>query len=146
MNINLSIDIQRSPETVFSWIDDPEKARMWQTGVTTGEILLETPHRIGTRFREVILEEGGELEMEGEITGYEAGRSISMHLESRLHTVDVSHVVEALPGAARYTQDASIRWKFPVNVMIFLQGKKLRDKIISQSRGELEKLKLLCEG
>ena len=84
--------------------------------------------------------------MEGEITGYDPGRSISMHLESRLHTDDVSHVVEALPGGARYTQDASIRWKFPVNVMIFLQGKKLRDKIISQSRGELEKLKQFCEG
>ncbi len=146
MKINLHIDIQSTPEYVFSWIDDPEKARMWQNGITEGEILLETPGRVGTRFREVISDEGGELEMEGVITAFEPGRLLSMHLESRLHTVDVTHTVEALPSGARCKQDASIHWKFPVNIMIFLQGKKLREKIISQSQGELEKLKQFCEG
>jgi hypothetical protein len=119
---------------------------LWQTGVTKGEILLETSDRVGTRFREVVSDEGGELEMEGVITGYEAGHFISMHLESRVHTVDVTHTVEALPTGARYTQVAGIRWKFPVNIMIILQSNKLREKIISQSQGELEKLKQLCEG
>ena len=146
MKINTSMDIACSPETLFSWIDDPEKAMLWQTGVTKAEIILETPQRTGTRFREVLSDEGGQLEMDGVITGYEPGRTLSMHLESRVHTVDVLHSVEAIPTGARYTQDACIRWKFPVSILIALQGGQLKKKILAQSRREMARLKHLCEG
>ena len=70
----------------------------------------------------------------------------ALHLESRVPRVDGTHTVESIPAGTCCTRDACIRWKFPVNILIFLQCNKLREKIISQSQGELEMLKLLCEG
>lgn len=145
MKITSAIEIHCSPETLFPWIDDPQKARLWQTGVTEGEMLHETPDRVGTKFREVVSDEGGQLEMQGVITGYEAGRFISMHLESRIHIVDVSHTVEGTPTGSRYTQEAAIRWKFPINIFIAFQGSRLKEKILAQSREEMARLKDLCE-
>ena len=43
---------------------------LWQKGVKEGKILVETPEKIGTTFKEVMEEDGNSLEMFGVITGY----------------------------------------------------------------------------
>ena len=84
--------------------------------------------------------------MQGVITGYEPGHFLSMHLESRVHTVDVTHTVEATPAGSRCSQEACIRWKFPVSILIALQCGQLKKKILAQSREEMARLKQFCEG
>ena len=145
MKLSFSIDINSPPTAVFGWVENPEKAMKWMTSVAGGEILHETPERVGTTFREFVEEDGEGVEMQGTITGYEPGRSISFHLESRVNVVDVEFHVEAIPGGTRLTQDANVRWKFPVNVISLLMGAKMRQNISAQSQKEFEKLKELCE-
>ncbi len=58
MKINCAIEVSGQPDEVFPWIDDPEKAMLWQKGVKKGEIIRETPEKIGTTFTEE-MEEGG---------------------------------------------------------------------------------------
>jgi len=145
MKLLFSIDINSPPEKVFGWVEDPEKALQWMTSVSGGEILHETPEKIGTTFREFVEENGEGVEMQGMITGYEPGRSISFHLESRVNSVDVTYIVETIPNGTRLTQTANVRWKFPVNVISVYMGSKMRQNISAQSQKEFEKLKELCE-
>ena len=58
MRMKVAIDILRRPEEVFPWIADPDKAMRWQENVTGGQVLEETPEKIGTTFSEE-MEEGG---------------------------------------------------------------------------------------
>ena len=145
MKLSFSIDINSPPATVFSWVEKPEKAMQWMTSVAGGEILHETPERIGTTFREVVAEDGNGVEMQGVITGFEPERSISFHLDSRVNVVDVEYRVDAIPNGACLTQNANVRWKFPVNVISLFMGTKMKQNISAQAQKEFEKLKELCE-
>ena len=145
MKVSISIDINNSPEVVFQWLEKPEKAQAWMTSVAKTEITLQTPEMVGTTFREIIEENGKGLEMQGIVTGFEPGKSISFHLNSRIHTVDVEHRVEKSSGGTRLTQNAIVRWKFPMNLISLILGAKIRRGITDQAYEELKKLKELCE-
>ena len=145
MKISLSIDINSPLPTVFSWVENPGKALQWQTSVAKGEILHETPERIGTTFREVVEEDGQGVELHGTITNYIPGKLISFHLESRVNVVDVEYSVEAIPNGTRLTQAGNVRWKFPINVISLFMGGKMEQGITAQSQKEFGKLKELCE-
>jgi uncharacterized protein YndB with AHSA1/START domain len=145
MKISFSIDINSPPATVFGWVENPEKAVKWMTSVAKTEVLHETPERIGTTFREVVEEGGSGMELQGAITDYKPNKSISFHLESRVNVVDVMYYVEELPNGTRLSQNANVRWKFPVNVISIFMGSKIKKNISTQSQKEFEKLKELCE-
>jgi len=145
MKIASSIDIKSSPKVVFGWLEDPEKAMQWMTSVSGGEILHETPNRVGTTFREVVEDESGSMELHGTITGFEADKSIAFHLESRVNIVDVDYRVEKTDEGTRLDYDADIKWKFPVNIINIFMGNKMRQSILAQLQDELSELKRLCE-
>jgi len=145
MKIASSIDIKSSPEVVFGWLENPQKAMQWMTSVSGGEILHETPERVGTTFREVVQDESGSMEMYGMITGFEADKSIAFHLESRVNIVDVEYRVEKSDEGTRLYYRANVKWKFPVNIISIFVGNKMRQSILAQLQAELIKLKELCE-
>jgi hypothetical protein len=57
----------------------------------------------------------------------------------------VEYGVEAIPNGTRLTQNANVRWKFPVNVISIFMGAKIKQNISTQAQKEFEKLKELCE-
>lgn len=145
MEITSSIAIKNTPEAVFGWLENPEKARVWMTSVSEGEILHETPDRVGTTFREVVQDENDSIEMYGTITGFEMNKSIAFHLESRVNIVDVEYSVEKIDEGTRLSYRAKIKWKFPVNIISIFMGNKMRQNILAQLQDELCALKELCE-
>ncbi|MGB7538598.1 MAG: SRPBCC family protein [Anaerolineales bacterium] len=145
MKIEYSIDIHSQPKMVFARIGDPEKAKAWMKNVSNSEIIRETPERVGTTFRERVEEGGNGLDMLGEITGFVPDRSISFHLTSKIHELDVDYAVVDHAGGARLMVNSTIRWKFPMNVMELFIGKKIRSNILEEFRGECAELKRLCE-
>jgi hypothetical protein len=145
MKITYSIDIQREPKLVFAWIGNPEKAKAWMKNVSNSEIIRETPERVGTTFRERVEEGGSGLDMLGEITGFVPDRSISFHLKSKIHELDVDYTVVDHAGGACLMVNSTIHWKFPMNVMELFIGKKIKANILEEFRGECAELKRLCE-
>jgi len=145
MRITIDVDISCGPQEVFPWIARPEKALVWQRGVINGEILRETPEKIGTTFREVMEEDGNRLEMSGVITGYIENELIAFHLESRMHKLDVSYSVAGDKYRSTVTADSTIHWKFPMNMISFVIGRKIKAGILRQTRSEFTELKRLCE-
>ncbi len=145
MQIDYAVEVSAEPEQVFSWIDDPEKALLWQQGVKGGEIIKETKERIGTTFVETMEEGGSSLEMQGVITGYTKNKLISFHLESKIHVVDVRYTVAGADGSSLVAMESNIHWKFPMNIMSIILGHKIKTGILEQTKSEFAELKRLCE-
>jgi len=145
MEIALAVDIFRKPEEVFPWIAEPDKAMRWQKGVKGGEILKETPEKVGTTFREEMAENGNSLVMYGEITDYIQDQLISFHLESKIQRIDVSYSIVWNNDRSTFAMESTIHWKFPMNVISLVIGRKIREGILQQTESELTALKKLCE-
>jgi uncharacterized protein YndB with AHSA1/START domain len=145
MKISTTIDIYSQPEEVFSWINEPNKAMRWQKGVKSGEIIKETPDKIGTTFKEVMEENGESLIMYGEIIDYIPNELISFQLESKIHKVHVNYSVKGEMGKSTVLIKSTISWKFPMNIICLIIGFKIKVKILDQTKSELSELKRLCE-
>jgi hypothetical protein len=145
MKIALATDIFCKPEEVFPWIADPDKAMRWQKDVKGGEIITETEEKIGTTFREEMEENGKSIVIYGEITDYIQDRLISFHLESDVHRVDVDYSIAWDGEKSTFTMEAAIRWKFPMNLLSLVIGRKIKEGILQQTESELAELKNLCE-
>jgi hypothetical protein len=146
MRVFYSNEISKPPEVVFPWIADPEKAMQWQRNVQGGEILIDRPEIIGTTFIETIEEDGNTLEMRGEITEYRENQVIGFHLQSKIHEFDISYTVEEAEKGTRLSIVATIRWKFPMNLIALFTGKRIESGIKDQLASEVLELKGLCEG
>ena len=145
MRIHYSNEILKPAEVVFPWIAEPVKAMEWQKNVKGGEIITKSPEVIGTTFREEIEEDGKKLEMEGVITNFIENKKIDFHLESKIHIVDISYSIEGYDKKSIMLIDAKIKWKFPMNIMSFLFGNRIKKRIINQLESEFLELKNICE-
>ena len=145
MEITCSIDIEASPEVVFYWVGDPERAMSWTSSVSSYKILHKTPDWVGTTFVEVVQDEEGKTEMRGEVIAYEANRSMAFHLEGKFNIADVSYHLEEIESGTRLTQHADIQFKGVLRIMNLFMGSTFKKKILSQQQSEFEKLKELCE-
>ena len=146
MKIVFTSEISQSPELVFPWIEDPEKAMKWQKNVKGGEIIENNPNIIGTTFKEVIEEDGNSLPMYGTITKYAKNKLIGFHLKSKIHEFDVTYAVEGIGRATRLSINADIHWKFPMNIMGIFLRKKMEEGLKKQMELEVQELRKLCEG
>ena len=145
MKITVAIDVSCKPEEIFPWIDEPDKARRWQKDVKGGEIIIETPDKTGTTFKEEMEENGKSLIIYGEITNYIRNKLISFHLESKIHRVDVSYSIVGNDEKSTVIAESTIIWKFPMNIICLIIGYKIKDKILHQTKSEFAELKRLCE-
>jgi uncharacterized protein YndB with AHSA1/START domain len=145
MRVSAEILIRKQPEEVFPWIAEPAKAAQWQPDVKESETLRKTPEMIGTTFMERIEENGDGLDLYGSITEFEQNERIGFRLQSKVHDFSVSYSVEAVRLKAKVAVDAEIRWKFPMNLVGLLAGKKMRAGLQRQTEMELQELKNDCE-
>jgi uncharacterized protein YndB with AHSA1/START domain len=145
MKFSTSININSKPEEVFSWINEPDKAKLWQKGIKSEEIIKETPEKIGTTFIETMEENGKSLEMFGKITDYIPNKLISFHLESKIHKVQVNYSIKGETEKSTVQIDTTINWKFPISIIFLFIGFKIKAKILDQTKFELLELKRLCE-
>ena len=145
MKIHYAIELSCEPDEVFTWIDNPEKAMLWQKGVKKGEIIKETPEKIGTTFIEEMEDNGNSLEMRGVITGYIRNKMVTFQLESKIHKLEVCYSVTGKDGSSVVTVESNIHWKFPMNIMSIILGRKIKEGIMKQTGTEFAELKRLCE-
>jgi len=145
MEIKTEIEISKNPEEVFLWINNPDKAILWQKNVKNGEIIKETAERIGTTFKEVMEEDGKCLVMYGEIIDFLPNQLISFHIESKIHNVYLVYSVIGENNKSTVTVNSKIKWKFPMNLICLVIGQKIKSKIFKQIKSESKELKILCE-
>ncbi|MDY6912581.1 MAG: SRPBCC family protein [Chloroflexota bacterium] len=145
MKFACTVDINSTPEKVFSWIDNPEKAKLWITSVSETEYLHQTPEIIGTTFRETVEENGRGTELHGVITDYRPNRLIAFHLSGDYNIVDVEYRLAEINGLTRLTLDSNIRFRSFTKVIMLITGPLFKRRIRRQLQEEFARLKKLCE-
>lgn len=83
--------------------------------------------------------------MTGVITDYKQNKLIAFHIESKIHNVDVIYSIVGDGNKSILTVESKIIWKFPMNIICLLIGKKIRKGILKQTEFELKELKKLSE-
>ncbi|MBC8192813.1 MAG: SRPBCC family protein [FCB group bacterium] len=139
------ININSTPEQVFQWLDQPEKALMWMKSVRSTKILNDMPGRVGTTFIEMVEENGKSTELQGVITAFKPGHMISFKLTGIYNDTEVLYQVNGSKEKTLLTIDASIRFKSFTKIVMFFMGPIFKKKIKTQFKNEIEMLKKLCE-
>ena len=145
MRIKHEMIINCSPERVFYWLSDPNRAMKWQTGVADFEILNEEPGMVGTTFREWIEEDGKRVEMCGKVTEFVENEKISMSLSGKFNSVDVKFVLKKIESGTCLTQIANLRFNSSYKLMTIIMRPVIKKKITLQFRRDFLQLKELCE-
>ena len=145
MKLTYAIDIKNTPENVFRWIGNPDKAMEWQSSVSGGEIIDEKPGMIGTTFRETVEEDGRGTEMQGEITDWRENELIAMHLSGKYNTVDVEWRLDEVEGFTHVTGDFNIQFKSFLRILSIILWPAFKKKNLGQLQEEFARLKELCE-
>jgi len=145
MKIVNRIEINATPEEVFHWLKEPDRAMQWMTSVTRSEIIKETPDRVGTTFREYVEENGRGIEMGGVITEFVRNERFAVHLESDLNAVEVTFTLAEDEGMTQLTQDVDLRLKGRLKVLSVFLRSSIEKKIRGQAENELARLKQFCE-
>ena len=145
MNIVNRIDINAAPETVFYWLEDPDRAKQWVTSVTKSEFIEETPNRVGTTFREYVEEGGRGLEMQGVVTAFVPNQRFAVHLESKVNSVDVDFTLHPKGSMTQLIQNIEMRFKGLLRLLSVFLGGSVKKKIKTQAQSEFARLKELCE-
>ena len=145
MKVVNSVEINATPEKVFYWLEEPDRAMQWMTSVTGGEIVKETPNKVGTTFREYIEEEGRGIEMHGVISEFVSNERFAVRLGSKLNVVNVSFSLEEEGGATQLVQNVELQFKGMLKVLSVFLRASIKRKITSQAQSEFSRLKELCE-
>jgi uncharacterized protein YndB with AHSA1/START domain len=145
MKIICTIEIHNSPEKVFYWLNNPQRAMAWMSSVSKTELLQETPDLVGTTFREIVEEDGRSTELQGVVTRYQPNQLIAFHLSGDFNVVDVEYQLEEIDDYTRLTQSAIIRFKGFTKVLSILFASTFKKNILAQSQKEFARLKELCE-
>ena len=93
----------------------------------------------------MVEQDGKSLVMHGEITKYIPDKAMSFHIKSKIHSLDVDYTIREENEGSILSIDLKMRWKFPMNIIALIMGRKMRRKFLEQTRIELEELKRLCE-
>lgn len=101
MKAELTIDIARPPEDVFSYLTHVSNLPAWQSGVRSAELVDDGEPRQGSRFKESRVLLGKELKTTFEITELESPRRFSLHALDGPAPFDVSHDLDDAGGRTR---------------------------------------------
>jgi carbon monoxide dehydrogenase subunit G len=139
-----TIEIDAPPAVVFKWIHDPACNRRWLPNLVEAEVLKSEPGEIGSRFRQVYVENGRRMEMTGTVTGYEKDRYLACELTGPF-LLRVDYRLEDLGGRTRVTQNSDVMMQGFMKIIGVLL-KPLMKKVAAKNAGEaFSKLKQLAE-
>jgi uncharacterized protein YndB with AHSA1/START domain len=101
-----TVEIARSPEDVFAYLDKLDRHGEWQDGIVSAKIDTEGPVRVGTRVTEVRKVPGGKRPISYEITAHDPPRTSSFRgTNGPVRAVGTVTVDPAGDGRSRVTLD-----------------------------------------
>lgn len=100
------------------------------------------PGMVGTKFREVLADNRGRVEMHGLITEFQPGASMAVRLEGQGMTVTARYEVSPHPAGTLLHAEQSLT--LPGRVVRLLEP-LIRRRVAKRARADLQRLKHLCE-
>jgi carbon monoxide dehydrogenase subunit G len=108
--ITEAIDIDATPETIFPWLIEPDRLARWIGGFVGSEALTDGGARLGARSRDTLSEGSRTIVVETEITEFQPGRLMRVHIEAGSFRSDDSYRLIPADQGTRlvYTSDVHL--------------------------------------
>ena len=139
MKIDLTIDIDRTPEDVFAYLTDPENLPEWQASAL--ECRWEGARAAGARIHERRTFLGREVTSEVEVTAYEPDRRFALRSLAGPLPFEAVHVLEPRDGGTRLVFHGNAE----PGRFFKLGGSMVRRAAERQFRTDFERLKGILE-
>lgn len=132
MKTSTTTIIDAPASTIFLWLEDKDRLKQWVPNLAEDEPIIETPEKVGSRFRQVFLENGREMEMEGEITAYVENQRMRVMMTGSMFNLDVDYALTALSETqTEVTQHSAIKfksfWKIMSPIMVLMSKFSSKD-------------------
>lgn len=99
-------------DIVFLWLEDDERLCQWVPNIVEDEVLVDTPEKVGSKFKQVFLERGKQMEMVGEITAYTENERMRVYMIGDMFDLDVDYILKSpAPDQTELTQNTAITFK-----------------------------------
>ena len=146
MKANSKLTINVPAKTVFLWLEDADRLRQWVPNIIEDEVLIDTPDKVGSKFRQVYLENGKKMEMIGEIKEYTQDKSMRVDILGDMFDLDVAYTVtETGHAQSELTQNTHIKFKGILKLFGPIFGLLAMFKSKSPQDESLAKLKVMAE-
>ena len=144
METRISRNINASPETVFRYIDEEDKIKLWIPELVANEFPHGKPKEnpVGTKFIQKLKEGGRVRSYEGEVTAYEKNRALSIRLGNKGFTVDVDYRVEPQGSGSRLDFTCKVQYK---SWFFGLMGKLFSGFMVKVANKQMDQLKEAAE-
>jgi carbon monoxide dehydrogenase subunit G len=139
-----TVDIAAPIERVFSFVDDPEKLKLWLDGIEETTYLTDpaSGKGVGTKFRQRIREHGRPVEYDGEVTVYSPPRELGVRLFVKQFSVQVDYRFTPVPAGTRLDYSAEVTcFSWFMRVMGWLFGWVMQ----RTARKQMARLKAVAE-
>lgn len=141
-----SIDIARSREVVFDFLNDPKNLKKIVPNLVDEGVIEETPGKVGTTFWHVYEEHGRKMKMTGVVTEYQRPDRSAVKLDGAMFGLDVTYrLEESGPNATRLTQVARVQWKHVFKIMGLLMRKRVKEEGLKTQAENFARLKAMLE-
>jgi uncharacterized protein YndB with AHSA1/START domain len=146
MKNTYSLEIDAPPERVFACIYDGEHLKQWLPNLVENEVLVAEERGVGSKFRQVYLENGRRMEMVGDVVGFERNRFLACAIRGQSFDLSVEYRLENLGGRTRLTQVSEVRFNgVPMRMMSVLLRPLIKKASQKQLDSGFAKLKKLAE-
>jgi carbon monoxide dehydrogenase subunit G len=112
-------DVDTSPETVFTFLEDFTNAADWDAGVADAERLDDGPIGVGSRFGLDLLIGGQTQRWVYEVEQHEPNEQVTFATRTKRATgIDIATVVANPDGGSHVSWDATFRFNGPFGALI----------------------------
>ena len=141
ITVELSIEIRRPVEEVFTFVSDPRQTPQWQGAIQGAHVTPEGPPTVGTKATLVASFLGVKLEPTFEITALEPNKSLSMKGSSGPLSVETTWRFEAVGEGTRLINTLRVE----PGGLFKVAGPLLASQLKKQVKGDAQRLKELLE-
>jgi uncharacterized protein YndB with AHSA1/START domain len=141
-----AVAIDASPARVFELLNDSESLKQWIPNLVEDEVTSRTDTGVGTKFRQVYLENGRRMAMEGEVIAYEKDKYLACEIRGESFDLVVDYSLQAQGDGTLLTQNSEILFKStPMKIMSVLVKPLIRKAMNKQEVEQFSRLKALAE-
>ena len=141
-----TVTIAASPARVFELLNDSDSLKQWIPNLIEDEVTDRTETGVGTKFRQVYLENGRRMEMEGEVIAYQKDKYLACEIRGDSFDLIVDYSLQPQGNGTLLTQNSEILFKStPMKIMSVLVKPLIRRTMNKQEVEQFSRLKALAE-
>lgn len=146
MKNEYSIEIERSRQDVFDFLDDEANLKLIVPNLVDHGVVEDVPGVVGSTFWHVYEESGRKMKMKGVVTEYSPPEGKAVKVDGAFFGLEVTYVLDELsPTRTRVTQISKAHFKHIFKLMGLMFRKKMEREGLKAQKDTFDRIKETLE-